>query len=118
MSDAWLASKTAGVAVLLKISKKEAQLMIMSALQEKVLRLSRSTTAASSRGVALVVVAGTRATVRVIGGQDRHRAVSIRKLAQPVEVTGAGGVTLVQEIGDLEGYAGLNDRVPNNARVF
>ena len=34
-------------------------------------------------------------------------AIHIRKLAQPVEVAGAGGVTLVHEIGDLEGYAGL-----------
>jgi hypothetical protein len=106
MSDAWLAAKTAGVANWLKISREKARLMIMSALQEKVL-ISHRSKDDQNGGVALVVVADTGATVRVIGGQDRHRAVNIRKLAQPVQVAGANGVTLVYEMGDLEGYAGL-----------
>ena len=57
--------------------------------------------------IALMVVADTRATVRVIGGADRHRAINIRQLTQPVTVNGAGGQTVVNEMGVLPGYAGL-----------
>ena len=56
--------------------------------------------AAIDPGVALLVVADTGATVRVIGIQDAHRAVRVRKLPEPVPVRGAGGIVMVQEMGD------------------
>ena len=84
--------------------------MIMAALQE--LQVATCPHRASvclgqHPGVAFVVVADTGATVRVIGGKDASMAQNVRKLPRPVKVSGAGGISLVHEIGDLPGYGGL-----------
>ena len=55
----------------------------------------------------MLVVADTGATVRVIGGRDAARAENVRRLPRAVKVSGAGGIILVHEIGDLPGCGGL-----------
>ena len=81
---------------------------VVAALQELQVNNHRASVCFGQQpGVALVVVADTGATVRVIGGDDSSRAVNVRLLPRPVPVRGAGGVTLVERMGDLPGCGGL-----------
>ena len=106
--DRWLAEKVAGVSALLGVCSQVAEGMIVAALQELQVNNHRASVCLGQHpGVALVVVADTGATVRVIGGADSSRAVNVRLLPRPVPVRGAGGVTLVERMGDLPGCGGL-----------
>ena len=53
------------------------------------------------------MLADTGGTVRIIGAEDKDRAVNIRRLSRLVQVHGAGGCTEVHYMGDLPGYGGL-----------
>ena len=107
--DQWLAEKAAGVSALLGVCHQVAEDMIVAALQEqKVKHHHRASDCLGQQpGVALMVVADTGATVRVIGGTDSSKAVNVRLLPRPVPVRGAGGETMVERMGDLPGYGGL-----------
>ena len=105
--DLWLANKVAGVSVLLGVGQEKARGMILAALQVAQHHHRASDCLGQHPGVALMVVADTGATVRVIGGADSSRAQNVRALPRPVRVSAAGGETLVHEIGDLPGYGGL-----------
>ena len=106
--DRWLAEKVAGVSATLGVCSQVAEGMIVAALQELQVNNHRASVCLGQQpGVALVVVADTGATVRVIGGADSSRAVNVRLLPRPVPVRGAGGVTLVERMGDLPGCGGL-----------
>ena len=88
----WLAEKVAGVSALLGVCSQVAEGMIVAALQELQVNHHRASVCLGQQpGVALMVVADTGATVRVIGGADSSRAVNVRLLPRPVPVRGAGG---------------------------
>ena len=71
--------------------------IIVTALQELHVNNHRAPVCLGQHpGVALVVVADTGATVRVIGGADNSTAVNVRLMSRPVPVKGAGAVTLVE----------------------
>ena len=85
MSDLWLASRAAGVAKTLEVDQVAAEGMVLSALQVWVKEQSHSSlnSGGHDKGaselntgivaeIALMVVADTGATVRVIAGADRH----------------------------------------------
>ena len=105
----WLAEKFAGVSALLGVCHQVAEGMIVAALQKQEVKHHHraSVCLGQQPGVALMVVAYTGATVRVIGGADSSRAVNVRLLPRPVPVRGAGGETMVESMGDLPGYGGL-----------
>ena len=78
MCELWLAQKSAGVAAALSIAVEEAAEMILSVLQERVLKVrTREGSKGDGMGVGkymYVVVADTGASVRVIGKSDVGRA--------------------------------------------
>jgi hypothetical protein len=105
----WLAEKVAGVSALLGVCEQVAGGMMVAALQEQEAKDHHRASVCLGKqpGVALMVVADTGATVRVIGGAYSSRAVNVRLLPRPVPVRGVGGETMVESMGDLLGYGGL-----------
>ena len=104
--DAYFAAKVAGVQDKLGVTGAEATEFVMSALQE-LLRVNPKRESQVQGECRAYVLADTGATVRVIGAEDKDKAVNIRRLSRPVQVHGSGGCTEVHYMGDLPGYGGL-----------
>ena len=105
----WLDEKVAGVSALLGVCHQVAEGMIVAVLQEQKGKHHHraSDCLGQQPDVALMVVADTGTTVRVIGGTDSSRAMNVRLLPRPVPVRGAGGETVVESMGGLPGDGGL-----------